>query len=74
MGVRGQIRDSEFYQPPESQTVAAAKQTAEATGSSGSGPEVGPLISWEKTDVEFWLQVAQVVLLFLILRDVGGVR
>jgi hypothetical protein len=32
---------------------------------------VEPIISMEKQDVQFWLQVAQVVLLYLILRKLA---
>jgi len=78
MGVKEQIHSSEYYRDPAESTVEAAQATAStsSTGgpSGGSSPAgMGPVISWEKTDVEFWLQVAQVVLLFLILRDLGGV-
>jgi len=32
---------------------------------------VSPVISLERGDVQFWLQVLQVLLLYLILREVG---
>jgi len=33
---------------------------------------VSPVISLERGDVQFWLQVLQVFLLYLILRELGG--
>lgn len=32
---------------------------------------VAPIISLERGDVQFWLQVIQVLLLYLILRELG---
>ena len=32
---------------------------------------VSPVISLERGDVQFWLQVIQVILLYLILREIG---
>jgi hypothetical protein len=36
-----------------------------------SGPNVDAVLSFEKGDIEFWLRIAQVVLLFLIWREVS---
>lgn len=64
MGVRDQIHSTPEYQA----TVA------ESTANTESSNPVGPLIQLEKGDVEFWLEVAQVVLLVLILLELrrGG--
>lgn len=32
---------------------------------------VEPIVSLEKSDVQFWIQVAQLVLLYLILRELS---
>jgi len=55
----------------------ATTQADAATGQQAGntvGNALGPVLDWEKTDVEFWMQVAQVVLLYLILRELrrGG--
>jgi len=66
---------------PEYQTLA--KQTGEntATRSDGGsvdsiGGAVAPVVSLEKGDLEFWTQVAILVVLVLIYRELrrGGVR
>lgn len=53
---------------------------AEQPGGAGSastapgttvGDALGPVTDWEKGDVEFWLQVAQLIVLLLILREVS---
>ncbi|ALJ99686.1 head protein [Haloarcula californiae icosahedral virus 1] len=76
MGVKDQIRDLDEYQPPDQGGQQggqqATTQAAAATGRQGGqtvGTALGPVLDWEKTDVEFWMQVAQVVLLYLILRE-----
>lgn len=77
MGVKDQIRDLDEYQPPDQGGQQggqqAASQAAAAMGNgNGGGQALGPVLNWEKTDVEFWMQVAQVVLLLLILREMRG--
>jgi len=77
MGVKDQIRDLDEYQATQQQSGQggqqnAAQAAAAATGQQGGqtvGNALGPVLNWEKTDVEFWMQVAQVVLLYLILRE-----
>ena len=77
MGVKDQIRDLDEYQPPDQGgqqggQQQATTQAAAAMGQQGGntvGQTLGPVLDWEKTDVEFWMQVAQVVLLYLILRE-----
>jgi len=77
MGVKDQIRDLDEYQATQQQSGQggqqnAAQVAAAATGQQGGqtvGNALGPVLNWEKTDVEFWMQVAQVVLLYLILRE-----
>ncbi|AAY24953.1 head protein [Haloarcula hispanica virus SH1] len=75
MGVKDQIRDLDEYQAQVQQAQAGQQQNARqaaaaATGQAGTvGNALGPVMNWEKTDVEFWMQVAQVVLLYLILRE-----
>lgn len=75
MGVKDQIRDLDEYQAPgqdgQQGGQPAATQAPAASGQAGTtvGNTLGPVLNWEKTDVEFWMQVAQVVLLYLILRE-----
>jgi len=76
MGFKDQIRDLDEYQPPDQGGQQggqqATTQAAAATGQQAGntvGNALGPVLDWEKTDVEFWMQVAQVVLLYLILRE-----
>ena len=78
MGVKDQIRDLDEYQAEvqrqqgqqAGQQAGQAAPAATGNGSGGTteGNPLGPVTDWEKTDVEFWMQVAQVVLLYLILR------
>lgn len=42
---------------------ATSAQSAESVGDA-----VGPVISLEKSDLEFWVQVAQLAVLIMILR------
>ena len=66
--LREQIRAS-----PEFRELTAREQAAEATSQGREARTVGeamaPVLNWEKGDVEFWLQVAQLVVLILILRE-----
>lgn len=84
MGVKEQIRDLDEYpsqQPQQGQKAQQGQQgqrrtqSRRSTGPAASvGDALGPVLDWEKTDVEFWMQVAQVILLYLILRELrrGG--
>lgn len=49
------------------QATEASQQSAETVGDA-----LAPVMSWQKGDVEFWLQVAQLVVLFMILREMRG--
>lgn len=57
------------------ETLRESHNLQDEAGGGGSGQSdavpqaVAPVISLEKTDVQFWLQVGQVVLLFLIWRE-----
>lgn len=78
MGVRDQIHETDEYQAQVQQDQESGSQPAvDAAGSMGQdgntvGNALGPVLSWEKTDVEFWMQAVQVVLLYLILRELRG--
>jgi len=83
MGVKDQIRDLDEYQGQQEQQGGQGQQTAQQAAAAATtrqqggntvGDALGPVLDWEKTDVEFWTQVAQVVLLLLILRELrsGG--
>ncbi|AGC65548.1 head protein [Haloarcula hispanica virus PH1] len=74
MGVKDQIRDLDEYQTQVQQAAEGQQQARQAAARTGGqagtvGQTLGPVMDWEKTDVEFWMQVAQVVLLYLILRE-----
>jgi hypothetical protein len=66
------IRDT-----PEYQQITAAKQRQQAADETGTDApaevpaQVAPVVSLEKGDLEFWMQVAAVVLLFLIYREMA---
>ena len=78
MGIKDQIHDSEHYQSERegdtSTSAVAAAEAATGTGQNQPGVQVqlGPVLDWEKTDVEFWTQVAQLVVLLLIYRELRG--
>lgn len=36
------------------------------------GDALAPVLNWEKSDVQFWMQVVQLLVLLLILREVRG--
>lgn len=78
MGVRDQIHESDEYQALARQTgqnqqASQTRQRQTRTQAQGGGVTVaqvlGPVTDWEKSDVEFWTQVAQLVLLYLIWRE-----
>lgn len=75
MGVKSQIHEMDEYQSaaqPESPGDTPRQPAAGGT----VRDSLSPVLDREKSDVEFWMQVAQVVLLFLILRELqnGGSR
>jgi len=69
------IRSSDEY---EAIAVSNGESQGQPSGGSGSrqqetvGTTLGPVLDLEKGDAEFWLMVAQTVLLYLILREVRG--
>lgn len=68
MSFQETIRESEEYQ----QITGAAEESAEQAAETA-----GTVITLEKSDVQFWTDVATVVLLFLIWRELqngGGGR
>jgi hypothetical protein len=69
--LRNQIRAT-----PEYRELSAREQAAEATQQGRQAQTLGeamePVLNWEKGDVEFWLQVAQLVVLVFILRELRG--
>jgi len=70
--LRDNIRDT-----PEYETIAgkpsANGQTGSSAASTGQAATVGnalaPVLNWEKGDVLLWTQVAQLVVLLLIYRE-----
>lgn len=74
MGVKDQIRETQEYQTLTRDQPEAGRQPA---GRQAGGTPItsNPVLDWEKSDVQFWMDVAQVVLLFLIWREIsrGGV-
>lgn len=55
------------------QAQEAAQEAAEVSGDRADtlADALGPITAWERNSVEFWLQVAQLVVLLLILREVS---
>lgn len=49
-----------------------ADQQAARSQTTTVGDSLAPVLDWEKGDVEFWLQIAQLVVLLLILRELRG--
>lgn len=65
MVFREEIRNSPEY---KAATQQAQRQSGEAET---VGAAVSPVMQLEKTDVQFWCNVATVVLLFLIWRELS---
>lgn len=60
---------------PEYRTMTTQRQRGTHVGPQGDqtvGDAIDPVLNLEKGDAEFWLNVAQVVLMFLILREVSA--
>ena len=74
MVLREQIRSTPEYQALSGQDRRQEGSQAGQQSRQASGPvdALDPVLNWEKTDVEFWLQVAQLVVLLLILRELRG--
>lgn len=68
MAFNDYIKETDEYQEIAAQEEAQAQQGAPANPQPG---HVGPVGSFEKSDVDFWLQVATVLLLFLIYRELA---
>jgi hypothetical protein len=67
---RQTLRESEEYKQITGETT---RDPAETRRVSEPSETVAPVVSLEKSDLLFWMQVAEVVILFLILRELGGV-
>jgi len=65
--VRNQIQQMDEYSPPGQSGQSGSGQPAGPVEST-----VGPVVSMEKTDIEFWAQVGQFILLLLIWRELRG--
>jgi hypothetical protein len=70
---------SQAAQPQEQasqQAAQAAQQVATEASESAAAETVGdaldPVLTWERNNVEFWVQIAQLVVLVLILQEVRG--
>ena len=57
------IQKETDYVPPD--------QREQPSGQADLGTPVDPFISAEKSDVEFWIQVLQLIVLIMILREVS---
>jgi len=71
--LREQIQSSPEYQEVTAQQPETTQQAAQVET---VGAALDPVLQWEKGDVEFWLQVVQLVVLLLILRELrkgGGI-
>jgi hypothetical protein len=68
------LRNSQEYQEMAGTTDAGSGQTqVEEDPVAAHVPgEVRPIISLEKGELEFWLQVATVILLYMILQELKG--
>lgn len=75
--IREHIQQSDEFQEiavTQQQNQQGGGQSPRTTqsGADTVAGSLAPLLDLEKTDVEFWLQVAQTILLFMILRELGG--
>ncbi|AFD02299.1 head protein [Haloarcula hispanica icosahedral virus 2] len=66
--VRGQIHDMETYSEPGGQNGQSGQQQQPVEQVEQA---VGPVVSLEKGDIEFWALIAQTVLLYLIWRELS---
>lgn len=53
----------------EQQAEAAAEQADETADTVADA--LAPVLGWEQSNVEFWVQVAQLIVLLLILRRIS---
>lgn len=72
MSLRENLKQTREYQEltdtPDSNTAADDTEPRRVETTEAA---VAPIISLERGDVQFWLQVIQVLLLYLILRELG---
>lgn len=82
MSVIDMIEASPEYRGMDRQRQASGTPTAGASVQAATGEaatptgdtvaaSLGPVLSAEKSDVEFWVNIAQLVVLLLILREVS---
>lgn len=70
--IREQIHSTPEYQQVAGQQGDGSTASAQPRQAATVGDALAPVMSWEKGDVEFWLQVAQLVILVMILREMRG--
>lgn len=70
--LRDQIRDTPEYRTLATEQASEARQVSAIREARTLGEAIAPVLNWEKGDIEFWLQVAQLVVLILILRELHG--
>lgn len=51
----------------QAEVEAATQQTSERADTVGEA--LAPVLNWEKSDVQFWMQVVQLLVLVLILSE-----
>jgi len=74
--LRDNIRDTPEYQtiagkPSANGQTDGAEPTRQASGQPATvGNALAPVMNWEKGDVLFWTQVAQLAVLLLIYREI----
>lgn len=67
------------YQAEAEKTAEAQAKASTETNATTLGDALAPVLNWEQSDAEFWLQVAQLLVLLAILYHVrrptyGGIR
>ena len=70
--LREQIRDTPEYQTISTKQATDAQKVSTTSEARTLGEAIQPVLNWEKGDVEFWLQVGQLVVLILILKELHG--
>lgn len=60
-----------LHESSEFRQISGQAREAKQQADNPVPAEVQPVVSLEKTDIEFWMQVAIVVLLFLIYRELA---
>jgi len=69
MGITEDItrRRTSGFQEQAQQTASAGQQA----GAKTVGDAIDPLLEWEQSNLELWIQIAQLVVLILIWREVS---